>query len=197
MDCAYEAPQNLLAFIDNHDIARWLHKYSSISELKQVIGLLLTVPRIPQVYYGTEILLAGDGEGTSDGNMRQDYPWGKPLNTQQLEFQNYLTKLLRWRGKCRCITEGEMLHYVPLDDNVYVYFRYLNDAKCNVDLSVPTVMVMANFSAKTVIVDLARFREMLVGRTTATDVVENKDYSPNLLTSIETEPHGIKILIIK
>lgn len=197
MDFAYETPQNLLCFIDNHDIVRWLHKHPSISELRQAIGILLTIPRIPQVYYGTEILLAGDGKGTSDGNMRQDYPWNLPLNTQQLEFQNYLTKLLRWRGKCRCITEGEMLHYVPLDDNVYVYFRYLKDAKCNVDLSVPAVMVMVNFSAKAVTVDMARFREMLVGRTTATDVVENKDYSPNLLKSIKIESNDILILILK
>lgn len=196
MDFAYETPQNLLAFIDNHDIVRWLHKHPSISELRQAIGILLTIPRIPQVYYGTEILLAGDGKGTSDGNMRQDYPWNLPLNTQQLEIQNYLTKLLRWRKGCRCIAEGEMLHFVPLDDNVYVYFRYLKDKKCNVDLTVPIVMVMVNFSEKKEIVDMARFKDILVGRVTAIDVVEAKDYSPNLLSSIEIDAHGIIILIL-
>lgn len=125
IDFAYETPLNLLAFIDNHDIARWLHKHSSISELKQAIGLLLTMQRIPQVYYGTEILLAGDGKGTYDGNMRQDYPWSKPLNAQQQDFKDYISHLLKWRKKCRCITEGGMLHFVPLNNNVYVYFRFL------------------------------------------------------------------------
>ena len=57
-------------------------------------------------------------------------------------------------------------------------------------------MVMVNFSAKAVTVDMARFREILVGRTIATDVVANKDYSPNLLKSIKIESHDILILIL-
>lgn len=196
LDFSYRDPSKLLAFIDNHDVNRWLYEHPTIAELKQAIGILLTVPRVPQVYYGTEILLTYNGKNPSHGNMRLDYPWNQPLNTQQLEFQNYLTRLLRWRKDCRCITEGEMFHFVPLDDNVYVYFRYLKDAKCSVDLSVPTVMVMVNFSVKTAIVDMARFREMLVGRTTAIDVVGNKDYSPKLLKSIKIESHDILILIL-
>lgn len=196
LDFACREPTQLLAFIDNHDVNRWLYEHPTLAELKQAIGILLTVPRIPQVYYGTEILLTYNGKIPSHGNMRLNYPWNQPLNTQQLEFQNYLTRLLIWREKCRCITEGEMLHFVPLDDNVYVYFRYLKDAKCDVDLSAPAVMVMVNFSAKAVTVDMARFREILVGRTIATDVVANKDYSPNLLKSIKIESHDILILIL-
>lgn len=82
LDFVYQNPRNLLAFINNHDVARWLYKHPSIDVLKQAIGRLLTIPRIPQVYYGTEILLAGDGKGDSDGNMRQDYPWNEALTAE-------------------------------------------------------------------------------------------------------------------
>lgn len=194
MDFAYETPQNLLAFIDNHDIARWLHKYSSISELKQVIGLLLTIPRIPQVYYGTEILLAGDGEGTSDGNMRQDYPWGKPLNARQQDFKDYISHLLKWRKKCRCITEGGMLHFVPLDNNVYVYFRFLQSGDGGIDKSEPVVMVMLNFSDKEEEIALPRFEEIISGYKIVRSIIGNHDCSEKCIDLITIGAHDIMIL---
>lgn len=197
MDFAYEKPQNLLAFIDNHDIVRWLHKHSSINELKQAIGLLLTIPRIPQVYYGTEILLAGDGKGTFDGNMRQDYPWGKPLTARQQDFKDYICDLLKWRKKRRCITEGEMLHFVPLDNNVYVYFRFFESKDVGIDRSEPVVMVILNFSDKKERIGLSRFKEILSDRTIVQDILGNYDCSHNLVDYIAINAHDIIILEVK
>lgn len=191
LDYAYNVSQNLLAFIDNHDVARWLYKHPSVAGLKQAVGLLLTIPRIPQVYYGTEIMLAGDGKGTSDGNMRQDYPWGKPLNAQQKDFKDYLSRLLKWRRGCRSITEGEMIHFVPFDNNVYVYFRFLRNEKGGI---ASVVMVILNFSDKQEDIDMSRFDEMLSGCKIVRDVIGNYDCSQDLGDLMAIGAHDIMIL---
>ena len=195
LDFVYTNPHNLLAFLDNHDVARWLYKHPSVEGLKQAIGLLLTIPRIPQIYYGTEILMAGDGNGFSDGNMRQDYPWDRVLTTEQQDFKAYICKLLKWRKDCKAITEGEMVHFVPLDGKIYVYFRYLRDNNENVDDS-NVVMVVVNFSEENKEVDLCRFKEMLPISICDLwhDVICDKEVSLNSMTSIMIKSNGIIIL---
>lgn len=193
LDFAYKNPQNLLAFIDNHDVVRWLFKHPSVDGLKQAIGLLLTIPRIPQIYYGTEILMAGDGKGDADGNMRQDYPWNISLTAEQQDFKAYVCKLLKWRKGCKAITDGEMMHFVPLDGNVYVYFRYLRDNNGNVDDS-NVVMIVVNFSEVNIEVDLCRFKEMLSVCELWHDVIDNKVRLLNSMNSINIKANGIIIL---
>lgn len=193
LDFAYKNPCNLLAFIDNHDVPRWLYKHPSVEELKQAIGLLLTIPRIPQVYYGTEILLAGDGKGDSDGNMRQDYPWDTSLTAKQQDFKTYISKLLEWRKGCKAITEGEMMHFVPLDGKVYVYFRYLKDNNGNIKKS-KMVMVAINFSNEEIELHLSRFKEIIPACEKWKDVVENKNVSLNANASIAIKANDIIIL---
>lgn len=193
LDFAYKNPQNLLAFIDNHDVARWLSKHPSIAELKQAIGLLLTIPRIPQIYYGTEVLLAGKGKGDSDGNMRQDYPWDTSLTAKQQDVKTYISKLLKWRKGCKAITEGEMMHFVPLDGKVYVYFRYIKDDKGNVDKD-KVVMVVINFSGEEMKLPLSRFKEILSVCELWNDVIEDKEILLNYMNSITIKANGIIIL---
>ncbi len=195
LDFAYKNPCNLLAFIDNHDVKRWLHKHSFI-ELKQAVGLLLTMPRIPQIYYGTEILLAGDGKGDTDGNMRQDYPWNEILNAEQQKFKAYISKLLKWRINNKAVTEGEMMHFVPIDGKVYVYFRYLKDDKGNIGKS-KVVMVVANFFEEETELQLSRFKEILSVYEKWKDVVDDREISLNPMTSITIKANGIMILETK
>lgn len=193
LDFVYKSPHNLLAFLDNHDVARWLVKHLSVEGLKQAIGLLLTIPRIPQIYYGTEILMAGDGKGDTDGNMRQDYPWNISLTAEQQDFKAYVCKLLKWRKGCKAITDGEMMHFVPFDGKVYVYFRYLRDNNGNVDDS-NVVMIVVNFSEENKEVDLCRFKEMLSVCELWHDVIDNKVMLLNSMNSINIKANGIIIL---
>lgn len=193
LDFVYKNPHNLLAFIDNHDVARWLYKYPAIEELKQAIGLLLTTPRIPQIYCGTEILLAGDGNGVTDGNMRQDYPWDRPLTTEQQDFKSYISKLLKWRRDRKAITEGEMMHFVPVDGKIYVYFRYHKDYNEKIERS-NIVMVVINFSEERKELDLSRFKEMLSVCDLWNDVIDNKKFLLNSATSMTIKANDIIIL---
>ena len=55
-DYLYEDPDHVMAFVDNHDTDRFLGNGRDSLMLKQALALLMTVRRIPQLYYGTEIL---------------------------------------------------------------------------------------------------------------------------------------------
>ena len=97
-DFLYEDPVNILAFIDNHDLPRWLSINKGVKPLKQALAILMTSPRIPQLYYGTEILMAGDGKGTGDEEMilkvGDTVLYGKYAGTE-LEFEGKKYLMMR------------------------------------------------------------------------------------------------------
>ena len=60
LDHIYADPLRLLRFLDNHDADRMLPELpKNLDTWKQAQTILLTVPGIPQVYYGTELLMHG------------------------------------------------------------------------------------------------------------------------------------------
>ena len=79
-DYLYANPSSVLAFIENHDTDRFLGEGRDTTALKQALALLLTMNRIPQLYYGTEVLLNGTKQVT-DGYVRRDFPGGFPGDT--------------------------------------------------------------------------------------------------------------------
>lgn len=66
-----------MAFIENHDTDRFLGEGRNVDMLKQAYALLLTTRRIPQLYYGTEVLMNGT-KTVTDGNVRKDFIGGFP-----------------------------------------------------------------------------------------------------------------------
>lgn len=76
-DIVYADPMNLLVFLDNHDTSRFYKTKPSdnLNRYKQALAFLLTVRGIPQIYYGTEILMAAD-KADGDGALRNDFPGG-------------------------------------------------------------------------------------------------------------------------
>lgn len=60
LDFMFADPMNVLNFLDNHDTDRFLlSEPSHLGFYKQAIAFLLTTRGIPQIYYGTEILMHG------------------------------------------------------------------------------------------------------------------------------------------
>ena len=75
-DLVYADPMNLLVFLDNHDTSRFYlneEATQNIDRYKQALVFLLTTRGIPQIYYGTEILMAAD-KANGDGLLRCDFP---------------------------------------------------------------------------------------------------------------------------
>jgi glycosidase len=175
-DHLYRYPKHLVVFAENHDLGRMAHFYNSdINKMKMAIAFLATVRGIPQWYYGSELIMAGDG-GTSHGAIRQDYPGGWPgdetdaftpqgRTEAQNEVFDYLTKVLNFRKTSEVLHHGKTLHFLPQNE-VYVFFRYLNDQ---------AIMVILNNNAVNHMeLDLSRFSEILKNFSGGIEIVSEK-----------------------
>jgi glycosidase len=162
-DFAYADPSKLLIFGDNHDMDRlYTQLGNDFSLTKMAITTLLTVRGIPQVYYGSEILLENTAHPDDHGYIRADMPggWsgdksnafaGSGLTPDQLEMQAHFKSLAQWRKTSKAITNGKTLHFAPFND-VYVYFRYTDKEK---------VMVVLNRNEQSTSIDPSRFKEII------------------------------------
>jgi neopullulanase len=181
-DFLYGNPNDLLIFPDNHDLERY---YTTIKEdlnsYKLGLAFLLTTRGIPQIYYGTELLMTGEKK-LDDGYIRCDFPggWpgdgingftGKGTSQQQKEASEYLRKLLEWRKTCEAVHNGKILHFIP-ENNTYVYFRYTDKQ---------TVMVVLNKNAEELTLTTQRFREGLGGCSSAKNILTGET-----ITDLET-----------
>ena len=174
-DFLYGNPYNLVVFAGNHDMQRIYSQLNHDFDLfKMAMSIILTTRGIPQIYYGTEIILESTGD---HGELRKDFPGGwqgdrvnaftrKSLSKEQSEAQIFLKTLLNWRKNSLPIAKGRLIHYPP-KDGVYVYFRSHDDE---------LVMVLVNNNSEPVSVDLKRFYEVLDKRKQARSVISSLDY---------------------
>ena len=174
-DYAYADIYNVLRFLVNHDTDRFLLAMpEKLDAFKQGIAFMLTIPGIPQFYYGTELLMNGTKQ-KGDGYIRLDVPGGWPGDAVnqfeasgrtniQNEAWNYMQKLLKWRKGNEVIAKGKMKHFVP-QNGVYVYTRNLNGKQ---------VVVIMNGNAKESVLPLDRYDEILKGYASGKDVITGK-----------------------
>ncbi|WP_159800691.1 glycoside hydrolase family 13 protein [Flavobacterium sp. MK4S-17] len=192
-DFLYPDINNVLVFLENHDTGRFNEIYKNdFNKYKLGMALIATVRGIPQIYYGSEIGMAGD-KGKGDGDIRRDFPGGWPgdannafsksgRNAGQQKYFEFTSKLLNWRKGKEVIHNGKTTHYLP-ENNVYVYFRY-NDKE--------TVMVAINNSDKAQTLGTARFDESIKNYTSGKNVLDDKNV--NLSKEISMEPKSVMIL---
>lgn len=178
MDFLYPDPQKVLTFLDNHDTDRFLLSLpDSLDTWKQAIAFLLTSRGIPQLYYGTELLMNGSKEG-SDGYVRRDFPGGFPGDSVnafsaegrtplQNEAWTFLSKLLHWRRGAAndVIAKGSLKHFMP-QNGMYVYRRKLGDKE---------IIVMMNGTSKPLTTTMERTAEILPYGTTLHDIISDTD----------------------
>lgn len=195
-DHIYPAPHNLLVFPDNHDMSRIFTQLGEDYQLfKMALGYLCTIRGIPQILYGTEVLMSHPGTDSHDA-IRSEFPggWehhqknaftGEGLSALEKEAQNFVRQLLQWRKNSSVVHNGNLIHYAP-EDGFYVYFRYNEQGK---------VMVVLNKNKEKKSLGLDRFSNMIKNATVAHDVCNNKDI--NLDTTLEVPPRDILILELK
>lgn len=136
-DVVYPDPKMLLTFLDNHDTSRFARddkQAGDLARFKMAMTFLLTTRGIPQIYYGTEMLMAADKDKGGDGALRADFPggwaedrvnWFDPTQRtpEQQEAYNFLQKLLKWRNSRAGwipMLGGDLHHLVPRA-GVYAY----------------------------------------------------------------------------
>jgi len=174
-DFLYGDPYNLVVFAGNHDMERIYNQLNeNFSLYKMAMTYIYTTRGIPQIYYGTEILLKGPPD---HGSLRTDFPggWDKDkingfngfgLTNEQMEAHRFTKQLLNWRKNNLAITKGTLTHYYP-QHGVYVYFR-----KYNKEL----VMVLINNNTTDAYVSSNRFYEILGNKTQGISVLKKQVY---------------------
>lgn len=191
-DYLYPNPSSVMAFIENHDTDRFLGNGSDTLALKQALALLLTMNRIPQLYYGTEVLMKGTKEKT-DGNVRKDFPGGFPGDKQnaftaegRTKEQNamfvWLSRLLHWRKGNDVITQGRQTHFIPFN-GIYVLARTLDKRR---------VLTIMNGTSKSATMPVARYAEVIGDAHEARDVLTGRTI--NLQNDIELAPRATLVL---
>lgn len=191
-DYLYNDPSYVMAFIENHDTDRFLGEGQDTLALKQALALLLTINRIPQLYYGTEVLMNGTKKRT-DGYVRCDFPGGFPGDAQnaftkegrtkeQNQMFNWLSRLLHWRQGNKLITEGKQTQFTPVD-GVYVVARTLNGK---------AVLTVLNGTSHQKKMHPARYAEIIKEATTATNILTGRNI--DLTKDVTLAPRATMIL---
>lgn len=194
-DFLYPNIDNILTFIENHDTQRFNHLYPDFKKYQLAMTLLATVRGIPQIYYGSEIGMAGNKD-KGDADIRQDFPggWNGDKNNAftasgrtevQKQYFDFTSKLLNWRKNKSVIHSGKTTHYIP-ENNVYVYFRY--DEK-------ETVMVIINNNPEKQTIKTNRFLENIKNYKSGKDVLGNASF--DLKNEISIEGKSALILELK
>lgn len=193
-DYLYPEPQNVLAFIDNHDTDRFLGTGRDAATLRQALALLLFIRRTPQIYYGTEILMNGT-KARTDGDVRRDFPGGFPgdgpgaftpegRTRQENQMHSWLRRLLRWRRASPLIAEGTMKQFIP-QGGVYVVHRALGNRRA---------LLVLNGTSHPATYRAARYAEVVPPGTMAREVTTGRTYRPD--RDIKLSPRQTLVLEI-
>ena len=180
-------------FLDNHDMSRF---YSVIGEdfAKYKMGLawLLTLRGVPQIYYGTEVLMKNFAN--PDGKVREDFPGGWAGDKTNYftarpgragEAFDYVSKLATYRNAHPVLSSGQLMQFIP-QDGVYAYFRY-SASEC--------VMVVANNTPDEKAIDGTRFAERTAGFSSGVEVVSGAAV-PDLKT-LRLPAHTVWVVELK
>ncbi|MGO4891934.1 glycoside hydrolase family 13 protein [Flavobacterium sp. W21_SRS_FM6] len=181
-DGIYPDPTKLVLFEGNHDTARLFSLLDEdVHKFAQAMVLMTTLPRIPQFFYGTEILMQSPKQ-RDDGLVRSDFPggWdedarsaftGQGLSAQQRQAQSLLSRLLNYRKNNLAISHGSMTHFFP-QDGVYSYVRGEKHGSTHNQL-----WVFLSKNDQPVALDSARYEELAPDTCLFTDVLSGQQYS--------------------
>lgn len=175
-DFAYASPENILIFPDNHDMSRIFTQLNEdVVNTKMALAYLLVLPRIPQIYYGTEILMENTEKPGDHGLIRSEFPggWedsevnaftGKGLSEEKSEMQEYLKTLLNFRKESQAIHNGETIHFAP-ENGVYLISRKTEDE---------ALVLILNKNKEEVELDLERFDELELEGVEMKNIISGK-----------------------
>jgi glycosidase len=196
-DFHYTTPSNILAFLDNHDKSRiFTEVKEDVSKAKIAVSYLLMLPRIPQLYYGTEILMEDTAKPGDHGLIRSDFPggWqgdevnaftGKGLSKDQKSMQEFVKTILNYRKNSEAIHAGKTVHFAP-DMATYTLFRIKGEE---------VVVYILNKNKEEFELDLKRFEEIGLKGKKVKNILTNKTFTWG--EKLKVKANGVTILTTK
>lgn len=192
-DHIYAHPDNLMTFADNHDTGRIFTRLGGdMRSLWLAMTFLLTTRGMPQIYYGTEMLM--EGESTpDDADIRRDMPGGwendredwfemseeetaslkneAPSKAEQRKATfHYISDLLKFRKGSEALKNGSLTHFMPTA-NVYTYFRRAETGDVR-----ETVMVVLNMEKKRMSLNIEQFAEFTGETLNGVDIISGRKH---------------------
>jgi glycosidase len=196
-DFAYADPENIMIFPDNHDKSRiYTQLGEDVAKTKMTIAYMAVLPRIFQMYYGTEILM-DDSENPGDhGLIRTEFPggWedsqvnaftGKGLSEKKSEMQEFVKKVMNYRKDSQALHAGETKHFAPQDGT------YLITRKKGKEV----VVLILNKNQEAVTLDLERFSELNLKGKTFKNLISEKSFQWG--SSLELPEEGVYFFTTK
>ena len=152
-DYLYGDVNNLLIFLDNHDMDRIgdVVKDKDPHRTKLAYALLSTLRGIPQVFAGDEYDMHSADMSLGHSTLRMPLPSEEQLTEEQRDMFDYQKHLLQWRKSEPVIHTGKTMHFLSRD-NTYAFFRYNADE---------AVFVFANASEEARTIPTAHYAEIL------------------------------------
>ena len=152
-DYLYGDVNNLLIFLDNHDMDRIgdVVKDKDPRRTKLAYALLSTLRGIPQVFAGDEYDMHSADMSLGHSTLRMPLPAEEQLTEEQRDMFDYQKHLLQWRKSEPVIHTGKTMHFLSRD-NTYAFFRYNADE---------AVFVFANASEEARTIPTAHYAEIL------------------------------------
>ena len=177
-DFHYATPKDIMIFPDNQDMSRiYTQLKENATNTKMALSTYFMLPRIPQMYYGTEILMDDTANPGDHGLIRTDFPggWkgdeinaftGNGLSDVQKDMQSFVRKILNYRKTSRAIHDGKTIHFAPFM-GTYFLFRIKADE---------TVVHIINKNNKQITIDLKRFKEVGLEGKTLRNIVSDEEF---------------------
>lgn len=196
-DFHYATPKDMLIFLDNHDKSRlFTEVHEDAVKAKMALSYMLMLPRIPQIYYGTEILMNDSANPGDHGLIRTDFPGGfkddkvnaftgEGLTDAQKNMQYFMSKILNYRKNSEAIQDGKTIHFAPFM-GTYFLFRIKGDE---------TVVHIINKNDAPITIDLKQYAEIGLEGKTLKNIITGEDFIWN--TEIQLNEKGSIILTTK
>ena len=183
----FNSAGDLVTFIDNHDLPRFLSVSANQNRLHQALAFMLTARGIPCIYYGTEQYLHNDTQGGTD-------PYNRPMmagfETTTVAYQ-LVNKLATLRRSNPSIPYGSMATRWVSGD-VYVYERTFAG-------SVLLVAINKNETSATKIESLrttlppGTYSDHLNGLTGGSAITVDSKSGQSAIADFTVPPHSVSV----
>lgn len=100
-DWSLYSGKHLMTFVDNHDVSRIYSILNDKNTLPVTYGILMGMPGVPCLYYGSEWGEPGDKNQESDWNLRPCFDGPKPN-----ELTTFLQTLIKVRQTSKALCHG-------------------------------------------------------------------------------------------
>lgn len=194
-DFLYPHPENLVTFLDNHDIQRIMKNLDEDDDqFRFVMKLFIMMRGIPQLFYGTEIGMIGAND---HGRLRMDFPGGFPGDSRDAftekgrtddenSYFNFTKDLISLRKNHPAISTGKTIQFPP-ENNIYAFFKVTDKEK---------LLIIANYnSGGSKYLKSAKFDHLLESATMLRNVETGEEipYSKNM----EIELNGMNVWVFE